>query len=431
MAPFLLNNVELIAGGERLLIREIEFYFTSKTHPDPFTHCQPLQEQSLIWYFHRSGKSYKSGTYKGLDIAIGQGHDAPGGILIRTLEQLSNNKIICGPCNSVDHILKLCGASNINSLVENDMKNDISVFGGDCKKLYLYPLDTPNSDKILHTGRVGLYMTKKNIDVNIQADYVFRNYRSVTEPKKIWKGRHLMALSLLHSGKSISQISNQTGIKEGVIIRYQNAYNEGLSSNKDLSIYTKRIGDNLACICFGAIISTLSSSKQEKSEEHSEEDNKDIEIEESEEDNEDIEIEESEEDNIIETISDITTEIDLNCIIPWIRWKVSNAIINQKSPITLNFHPFPHEFAKTLFGDLITKSVKTSTIKGISYSTNSKIIHTKSTVSLTPKQLEPILGKNWNIQTNNNKSKQIKGNVKLTIITTKPEGELILEFTTK
>lgn len=61
MAPFLLNQVELIAGGERLLIKEIEFYFTCEKHPDPFTHCQPLQEQLLIWYFHRNGPSYKAG----------------------------------------------------------------------------------------------------------------------------------------------------------------------------------------------------------------------------------------------------------------------------------------------------------------------------------------------------------------------------------
>lgn len=61
MAPFLLNQVELIAGGERMVIKEIEFYFTCTTHPDPFTHCQPLQEQSLIWYFHRHGSSYKAG----------------------------------------------------------------------------------------------------------------------------------------------------------------------------------------------------------------------------------------------------------------------------------------------------------------------------------------------------------------------------------
>ena len=61
MAPFLLNEAELLIAGERHVIREIEFYFTCDTHPDPFTHCQPLQEQNLIWYFHRTGSTYKSG----------------------------------------------------------------------------------------------------------------------------------------------------------------------------------------------------------------------------------------------------------------------------------------------------------------------------------------------------------------------------------
>jgi hypothetical protein len=61
LAPFLLNEVDLIVNGIKHKLREIEFYYTCETHPDPFTHCQPLQEQTAIWYFHRTGKSYRSG----------------------------------------------------------------------------------------------------------------------------------------------------------------------------------------------------------------------------------------------------------------------------------------------------------------------------------------------------------------------------------
>lgn len=61
LAPFLLNGVELVANGQSFLIKEVEFYFTCDAHPDPFTHCQTIQESCAVWYFHRTGNSYKSG----------------------------------------------------------------------------------------------------------------------------------------------------------------------------------------------------------------------------------------------------------------------------------------------------------------------------------------------------------------------------------
>ena len=176
LSIFLMNRVFLVINGLRHRLTELEFYFTSASHPDPFTHCSEDQRTHGLWYFHRSSpKVYRSGyvppplrslrpllalplsaharrgnsTYKGLDISIGRNEHGVGGILIRTIQQLESAagkyagaktppvKTICGPCLSVDHILKLTGAATIADLVTATMKGNISVDGGESKALYL------------------------------------------------------------------------------------------------------------------------------------------------------------------------------------------------------------------------------------------------------------------------------------------------------
>lgn len=66
------------------------------------------------WYFHRFGKTYKVGTYKGMDLTFGKGDKAYGGILIRAIssvgatdgKHLPPNEFIEGPCNTVNKILE-------------------------------------------------------------------------------------------------------------------------------------------------------------------------------------------------------------------------------------------------------------------------------------------------------------------------------------
>jgi hypothetical protein len=103
-------------------ICEVEFYLNDYcNHKDTFTHGDPMQKQTAKWYFHRFGSAYKAGTYKGLDLAIGKGDSAAGGILIRSLmparerpdlpgtftNSESKADFIEGPCNSVNKILEV------------------------------------------------------------------------------------------------------------------------------------------------------------------------------------------------------------------------------------------------------------------------------------------------------------------------------------
>ena len=201
-----------------------------------------------------------SSSYKGLDITLGQGHSAPGGILIRTL--VHEGSIICGPSICVDKILELANCTSIQDLVSGPMKNDISVFGGNSNIFYLKPIPQQNR-KVYFSGRVGLYMTKKDVSVQSQAEYVFSDYRAFTNPETISKGRHLMLVTLIHACKDDSDISAITGAKHAVIQRYRNLYTRGKESKNSPDNYTSRISDSVAAECYGAIMKPLKPKEKE------------------------------------------------------------------------------------------------------------------------------------------------------------------------
>jgi len=171
MADFLLNDVILVANGIKMRFLELEFYFTSEIHNDPFTHRDTIQQSHAIWYFHKMGSNYKGGSYKGLDIAIGVSEKEVGGILIRTLEVVDTGDIICGPSLCVDHIINSCKAKDIKDLVENLLKNDISVEYKDGSILYLTTQSLSTRREVHRSSRVGLHMTKKDAAKEIQKEF--------------------------------------------------------------------------------------------------------------------------------------------------------------------------------------------------------------------------------------------------------------------
>lgn len=65
---------------------EIEFYLNCEGHTDTFTHGDAMQRLNAKWYFHKMGGSYKSGSYKGLDLTFGRPEiKATAGCLLRSL----------------------------------------------------------------------------------------------------------------------------------------------------------------------------------------------------------------------------------------------------------------------------------------------------------------------------------------------------------
>ena len=62
-----------------------------------------------VWYFHRKGGTYKSGTFKGMDLACGdQEQGVYAGLLIRAVVGAAG-ELVEGPCLVVEKILELNG----------------------------------------------------------------------------------------------------------------------------------------------------------------------------------------------------------------------------------------------------------------------------------------------------------------------------------
>src|SRR5438105_15665386 len=84
VADRLLNGCDLLVDGAAYRFAELEAYYFGPGHPDPFTHRDPVQLLSGRWYFHRTRGEYRGGSFKGLDVALGDG-TAMFGMLVRTV----------------------------------------------------------------------------------------------------------------------------------------------------------------------------------------------------------------------------------------------------------------------------------------------------------------------------------------------------------
>jgi 3-methyladenine DNA glycosylase Mpg len=166
-------------NNEEWKIREIEFYYHSNKHPDTFTHCDKEQINSGLWYFHKqNGKSYKGGSFKGLDISCGNDESSYGGILIRSISK--DDEFIEGPCKVVDKILEICNVSSISELVPK-LKEVFEI-----SPLYLSQKKTERKkeeQRIYTSPRVGLSLKKNKNLLYIMKPYRFTNSLSIKKYK--------------------------------------------------------------------------------------------------------------------------------------------------------------------------------------------------------------------------------------------------------
>lgn len=180
IADIILNNTIIVAGTQQYAIREIEFYYKNALHPDNYTHCSDEQLQNCKFYFHkfRNG-TYKTGTYKGLDITLSPNNETYFGCLIRSIENTQIPNFIEGPCRSVDALLKNVGYDNINDFVVNKQL-PLGIYD---KSVKIHLEHTPNklNDTIYCGPRIGL--SEK------YPDFRNKNYRYATNISRIKKKR--------------------------------------------------------------------------------------------------------------------------------------------------------------------------------------------------------------------------------------------------
>ncbi len=229
VAHRLLNNVRLIAGGEPHRLIEVEAYYHSGDHPDPFAHCDPVQLELGRWYFHRTRGVYRSGSFKGLDLSFGDGK-AHGGFLFRGLER-ADGTFIDGPSLLVDHLLTVTGKRDIATL---DLGIADRPAWDTTSPLHLV-VGADEGRAVFTSARVGLSL-KKQKPTTVNAAYLLKPYRFLSEPSRTAKGKVYLVLALHKQGRSIEEIRDVTGCPPGTIKRYIEDYTLG-TKESDLSAY--------------------------------------------------------------------------------------------------------------------------------------------------------------------------------------------------
>jgi hypothetical protein len=213
VAHRMLAGSRLLVGGEPHRFSEIEFYWHSPDHPDLFAHRDPIQLECGRWYFHRTNGVYRSGSFKGVDLSFGSG-GAHGGILIRGLRGPSGD-FIDGPSLTVDHLLKLSGAGTVPVLDKVIGTKQAWEAGN---PLFLEAAE-PDETQVFRSPRVGLSL-KKSRPGSPHSRFLMRNYRFLSAPKGISKGKLHMVLALHAQGLSPEEIYKATGCPRGSIQRY-------------------------------------------------------------------------------------------------------------------------------------------------------------------------------------------------------------------
>lgn len=235
IASFFLNKISFVVAQEPYQFVEIEFYYQSTQHPDPFVHASPLQKTLGRWYFHREGKRYRDGSFKGLDISFGSA-DAFGGILIRTI-QAPDGTLINGCSLCVDHLLQKTGFRTVAELDQAIQERKI---WDETNLLYLQEKSQNFSSELYQSPRVGL--TLKRIQRYPEMTrYVMKPYRFLTDPT-LKKGKVHTILGLIRQGKSFLEIQQLTQSSEKTI---QNYWRE-IEAGKQLKDFESYAGKSLS-----------------------------------------------------------------------------------------------------------------------------------------------------------------------------------------
>lgn len=243
LASFILNNFRMNINDLVCEIEEIEIYYNSPNHKDEYVHKSKDQLTNAKWYFHKyHNGTYKSGTYKGLDITFGNGKDTYGGILIRSIENTNSDEFITGPCNTVNYILKQFDYDEVTELVEN-MKS-LDVF--DKKNLFYLTTEEPNEEdeepNYIFTGpRVGLSLK--------YPEYLLKEYRYLKQPKQIQKYRSTIISSLYKKGNSEKKIIELTKLSKATITKAIKEFTDSKNLSKE---DVKKLKPNQINQIFGA-----------------------------------------------------------------------------------------------------------------------------------------------------------------------------------
>lgn len=164
VAKLLLLQSNLMVSNKAYQLLDIEFYFYNKDfHPDPYSHSfqyasSVRKKQSVTgsWYFHRfTGIEKYTHTRRGIDVTYGDGEkEKYGGILIRAIKDLQDNRIITGPSRVVGEIIS--AINNPKKLEEIAFDMNAGLAFDHNSLIFLNPLKSAKSIPLYSTVRFGI-----------------------------------------------------------------------------------------------------------------------------------------------------------------------------------------------------------------------------------------------------------------------------------
>ncbi|TFK47000.1 hypothetical protein OE88DRAFT_1714758 [Heliocybe sulcata] len=273
-------------------ILELEFYlYKPGCHEDPFTHGADEQKRSGNWYFHKvprrsplpanpiastsAAGGYRGGTRKGLDLTFGMPSvvrspyfsndgssqacsaeaNTVGGILLRTIQRVSDGGVISGPSLVVDEILRLTGAPAIAVLIKEKWKGNICAFhtpssASESREAHLRLHRRPRSsakDKptVYSSPRIGLDLSNPETTASLdhpRVVYMPKAYRYFTSPHLLTSNGRPQTLYGLYRQLSLLQeysrdearmseeLTALTSLKPQSVAKYLADYKSGYES---------------------------------------------------------------------------------------------------------------------------------------------------------------------------------------------------------
>ena len=179
IANELMNKWVIQVDAKRYRIAELEFYYWSELHKDPYVHKNELQKKSGKWYFHGSG----------IDLTFGD-NGSYGGILIRAIYDFKGKNYVYGPLNCITELFSnLPNIYDSNSsisfgLIEAKESDFIKEKTISAPRVGLNPVKDEEKCKALYRFLVMpkyKHAEKTKIEESMQ-----KNGASPDETKKIW-----------------------------------------------------------------------------------------------------------------------------------------------------------------------------------------------------------------------------------------------------
>lgn len=232
-AAQLMNAWDLWIAGKAFRIAEVEAYVHSPHHADPYAHGDEGQTTCGVWYFHRKGGTYKSGSFK-------------------------------GPCLVVDKILELNGKESIAAFAAGRAAADLLAVS--TEGLRLAPAAEPRSDPVRSSARVGLVLRQeatedaKGPKTHMQGrpiEFCTRPYRFSTVASRLTKYRSGFVATAHLSGASDG---DKLGLSDQNFAKYAKSAEDGKSSGDPSKWFNKKISTQPElCELIGACHGVLAS----------------------------------------------------------------------------------------------------------------------------------------------------------------------------